>query len=65
MNSSVDTAIQWLSSVLGSAVAVAVAALGFEAMVTVVLDIVVVLVVAAAGFSEGYAVVLAPGDFSR
>lgn len=56
-NSNVDTAIQLLSAVLGSAALVAVAALGLEALATVVLvTVVVVLVVVAAGFSAGFAV---------
>lgn len=51
-NSNVDTAIQWLSPVLGSVAVVAVAALGLGTLATVVLvTVVVVLVVAAAGFS--------------
>ena len=48
-----DTAIQWLSAVLGSDEEVAVAALGLEVLVAVVLATVVVVtvLVAVAGFS--------------
>ncbi len=45
-----EAAIQLLSPVLGSATVVAVAGLGLTVLATVV------LVVAAAGFSEGFAV---------
>ena len=52
-----EAAIQLLSPVLGSAAVVAVAALGLGTLATVVLvAVAVVLLVAAAGFSEGFAV---------
>ena len=52
-NSNADTAIQWLSAVLGSDEEVAVAVLGFEVLATVVTAIVVVVFVAIAGFTWG------------
>lgn len=53
----IDTAIQQLSPVLGSAAVAAVAALGLGTLATVVLvTVVVILVVAAAGFSAGFTV---------
>lgn len=78
-NNDKEAAIQLLSAVLGSVAAVTLVALGLEdvetvVLVTVVLVVMFVLVVAAAGFSEGFAVGpvvgspavgLAPvGDFS-
>ena len=52
-----EATTQLLSPVLGSAAVAAVAALGWGALDTVGLGtVVVVLVVAAAGFSEGFAV---------
>lgn len=55
--SATEAAIQLLSPVLGSDDVVAVAGLGLAVLATVVLATVVVdLVVAAAGFSEGFAV---------
>ena len=52
-NSNADTAIQWLSAVLGSDEEVAVAVLGFEVLATVVTAVVVVVLVAIAGFNVG------------
>ena len=56
-NSVRDTAIQFVSLVLGSEAVVAVAALGLEALAAVVLVTVVVVtvLVAAAGFCVGFA----------
>ena len=55
-NSKPDTAIQWLSAVLGSDEEVAVAALGLEVLTAVLLVTVVVVtvLVAAAGFRVGF-----------